>query len=60
MYHESTGSIAILFYTNKHDKFKNDCVILENMSLLYSAQEFEKSYTRYSAKISKSIKVPAM
>ena len=60
MYHESTGSITILFYTNKHDIFKNDCVILENMSLLYSAQEFGKSYTRYSEKISKSIKVPAM
>ena len=60
MYHESTGCITILFYTNKHDKFKKNCVVLENISLLYSAQEFGKSYTRYSAKIYKSIKVPAM
>ena len=60
MYHESTGRITILFYTNKHDKFKNNCVILENISLLYSAQKFGKSYTKKKKKISKSIKVPAM
>ena len=40
MYQESTPCISILIYTNKHDKIKNNCVILENISLLYSAQEF--------------------
>ena len=34
MYHESTRCISILFYTNKHDKIKKNCVILENISLL--------------------------
>ena len=29
--HESTRCISILLYTNKHDKTKNDCVILENI-----------------------------
>ena len=42
MYHRS-----ILFYTNKHDKIKNNCVILENISLLYNAQEFWKSYKQF-------------
>ena len=40
MYHESTRCISILFYTNKHDKIKKNCVILENISLLYNAQKF--------------------
>ena len=31
MSHESTRCISILLYTNKHDKTKNDCVILENI-----------------------------
>ena len=30
MSHESTRCISNLFYTNKHDKIKNNCVILEN------------------------------
>ena len=29
--HESTRCISILFYTNKHDKIKITCVILENI-----------------------------
>ena len=33
---ESTHFISILFYTNKHNKIKNNCVILENVSLLYN------------------------
>ena len=40
MSHESTPCISILFYPNKHDKIKINCVILENFSLFYSAQEF--------------------
>ena len=40
MYHESTRSINILFYTNKHGKIKNNCVTLDSISLLYNAQEF--------------------
>ena len=42
MYHKSTRCISILFYTNKHDKTENNCVILEILvilSLLYNAQE---------------------
>ena len=38
MSHESTRCISILFYTNKHDEIEINCVILENMSLLYSAK----------------------
>ena len=47
MYYPSTRYISILFYTNKHDKIENNFVILENISLLYNAQEFWKCYTRY-------------
>ena len=32
MYQESARCISILFYTNKHDKIKKNCVILENIS----------------------------
>ena len=42
MYHESTHYTNILFYTNKHNKIKKNCVILENISLLYNTQNFEK------------------
>ena len=31
MPHESTRCISILFYTNKHDKIKINCFILENI-----------------------------
>ena len=31
MYHESTPCISILFFTIKHDKIKNNCVIVENI-----------------------------
>ena len=31
MSQESTRCISILFYTNKHDKIKITCVILENI-----------------------------
>ena len=34
MYHESTRCISILFYTNKHDKIKENCVVLENIRIL--------------------------
>ena len=50
MYYPSTRYISILFYTNKHDKIENNFVILENISLLYNAQEFWKCYTRYCQK----------
>ena len=33
MYHEIIRCISILFYTNKHDKIKNNYVILENIRL---------------------------
>ena len=33
MYHESTRCISILFYTNKHDKIKENFVTLENISI---------------------------
>ena len=33
MYQESTRCTSILFYTNKHDKIKNNCVVLENINL---------------------------
>ena len=59
MSHESTLCISILVYTNKHDEIEINCVILENMSLLYSTKEFWKRYTRYCAKIYKPIKIPA-
>ena len=42
MYHESSRCINISFYTIKHDKIKNNCVIFKNVSLLYSAHEFWK------------------
>ena len=32
MSHEITHCISILFYANKHDKIKINCVILENVS----------------------------
>ena len=34
MYHESIRCISILFYTNKHDNIKKNCVILENISTI--------------------------
>ena len=40
MSHESTCCISILFYTNKHDTIKINCVILENISLVYDANQF--------------------
>ena len=52
MSHERTCCISILFYTNKHDKIKIICVILEEISSVYSAKEFLKRYTQYCAKIS--------
>ena len=59
MYHKSTRCISILFCTNKHCNIKNNCVILENITLLYSAKDFRKCYPRYCAKIYKCIKIPA-
>ena len=46
MFHESTRCTRILFYSNKHDKIKENFVILENISLLYNAQKFWKSIFR--------------